>query len=77
MSEPEVKQSLHDEDWKVIRRDYEAGIIAINNLIETHEQKWVQSRNTDVFHKKSMKTLIDYMHELKSYIKRKEEDYFK
>tara|TARA_B100001287_G_C22665652_1_gene522668 strand:- start:454 stop:753 length:300 start_codon:yes stop_codon:yes gene_type:complete len=69
--------SAPDEDWKVIRREYEAGIIAINNLIETHEQKWVKSGSTDVFHKQSMTTLIDYMHELKAYIKAKEEDYFK
>lgn len=66
-----------NDDWKVIRKDYEAGIIAINSLIETHEQKWVKSGSTDVFHKKSMNTLIDYMHELKAYIKAKEEDYFK
>ena len=66
-----------NDDWKVIRKDYEAGIIAINSLIETHEQKWVKSGSTDVFHKESMDTLIDYMHELKAYIKAKEEDYFK
>jgi len=61
--------------WKYIRQDYEDYILKINNLIELHEMKFTKSHED--FHKKAYETLITYMHELKAYIKKKEEDYFK
>ena len=74
----ETVKSTDDYDvpaWKYIRQDYESSIIAINKVIELHEVKFHRTR--DQFHKKSYETLISYMHELKAYIKKKEEDYFK
>ena len=65
------------DDWKIIRRPYEKGIIAINNLIEIHSQKYHESRGADIFQKEAHDSLIDYLHKLKAYIQKKEEDYFK
>jgi len=74
----ETVKSTDDYDipaWKYIRHDYEKSILEINKVIELHEQKFHKTR--DQFHKKAYETLITYMHELKAYIKKKEEDYFK
>lgn len=74
----ETVKSADDYDipaWKYIRHDYEKPILEINKIIELHEQKFTKTR--DQFHKKAYETLITYMHELKAYIKKKEEDYFK
>ena len=75
---PLVEQKSDDFDipnWKYIREEYQQSIIEINRIIELHEKKYIKTR--EEFHKKAYESLISYMHELKAYIVKKEEDYFK
>lgn len=75
---PLVDQKSDDFDvpkWKYIRAEYEESIQQINRIIELHEMKYNKTR--EEFHKKAYESLISYMHELKAYIVKKEEDYFK